>query len=378
MKTFRSWIESEVLPAFKESHPDIDVEMRYSSGDDREQFVIAHATGTVPDVFSGSMSTIGRWGAPLDRYLMEWDARDDILPALLESGQMEGAQLHIPWSLSLRHFFYRKDMFQEAGLSTEDLPATWEALLDVVPRLIRYDGNNEISQYPMSGADQWLVESLYYQAGGTPYPIVPTEVDWLEYNPALRVYEYLEELYRTSYPLGGPPRFGNASGHFSAGNAAINFNQTSGLVGAFENIDPELIGAFPAFSMDRGSKRVSVVNNIGLAISKDSKHPQAAWELLKFLASTENAGRYNEFQTRVPARRSLLAGDAAFESPIVRLAGPLVEYGIQSFLTEFSGMGPINSLMNNELVAMFAGEKAPASAVEGLRTQIKALQAAAK
>lgn len=33
----QTWIESDVLPTFKQLNPDIDVEVRYSSGDDIQQ-----------------------------------------------------------------------------------------------------------------------------------------------------------------------------------------------------------------------------------------------------------------------------------------------------------------------------------------------------
>lgn len=369
-ENIRVWVEEELLPGFKERHPEIDVEVVQVTGDFQAQLAIGVATGTMWDVYLAAQHS-ARWAQSIDRFVTAWSDRNDVVGPLFDAGFIRGEQLFVPWTVKVRHAFYRKDLFQLSGLSSDALPDTWDELLSTARRLIRYDGD-EIGVYPILGTHQWLFEQFYIQSGGEGGLIETTET-WPEREPALRTFDFLANLYDAAYPQGGIDNLGaDRRNRFANGQAAILFDETNSLNQILDSMpEPDLIGAFPPMT---GTQRAVATLSLGLAMAQTTEHPEAAWTWMKYLLEPENMAEYNRLQGALPTRISLLAERGELGNPILDLSAPLVEYAAPSFLSDFSGMGPINSIISNLVTSIIRREKAPVIAVEEMQREIHAMQ----
>jgi len=105
--------------------------------------------------------------APLDKYISDDKnfAPNDFITPFYNEGKIKGKQYSIPMYGTTQVMYYRKDMFQKAGLS-EDVLNNWEDLTEALPKLTQKSGGST-SVYgwePMYGPDN-LVDMVLSKGG---------------------------------------------------------------------------------------------------------------------------------------------------------------------------------------------------------------------
>ncbi len=86
---------------------------------------------------------------------------DDFVKAFYEQGNIDGEQYGIPLFGTTQVLYYRKDMFEEAGI-TPDTLKTWESLAGAAEKLTKKNGN-DVTVYgwePMYGEDNLIDAAL--------------------------------------------------------------------------------------------------------------------------------------------------------------------------------------------------------------------------
>lgn len=132
--------EQTVLDGFQEAYPDITLEfVNYPPAEVADQTVLAIQGGTGgPDLGVTENASIGRLanlGGLLD--LTEWlEPYSESLNAFaLEEGSAEGKAYCAPWDIGPVVTFYRRDVFEAAGLpatpdEVSELVSTWDGFLE--------------------------------------------------------------------------------------------------------------------------------------------------------------------------------------------------------------------------------------------------------
>lgn len=105
--------------------------------------------------------------APLDKYISgdKNFAPNDFITPFYNEGKIKGKQYSIPMYGTTQVMYYRKDMFQKAGVS-EDVLNNWEDLTEALPKLTQKSGGST-SVYgwePMYGPDN-LVDMALSKGG---------------------------------------------------------------------------------------------------------------------------------------------------------------------------------------------------------------------
>ncbi len=105
--------------------------------------------------------------APLDEYISKDSSfnASDFVPAFYNEGKIKGKQYALPMYGTTQVLYYRKDMFQNAGISQDSLN-TWEGLFAAADKLATKNGGTT-SVYgwePMYGADN-LIDAAYSDGG---------------------------------------------------------------------------------------------------------------------------------------------------------------------------------------------------------------------
>jgi multiple sugar transport system substrate-binding protein len=127
-----------LIADFEAAHPDIDVKFNLY---DHEAFKVAMRNFLVsdaPDLITWNAGN--RMKVFVDLGLLEdvsdvWKAEGlyEKMPAVVTASSVEGKQYGVPYAYYAWGFYYRKDLFDKAGITKT--PETWEELLDVGAKL---------------------------------------------------------------------------------------------------------------------------------------------------------------------------------------------------------------------------------------------------
>ncbi len=99
------------------------------------KLLLALGTDSAPDVFHVSGGKIaeladGNLIAPLDDYLKKWDGWQHYPDAIKAGATYKGKVWAIPYGLDTRFLYYRKDVFQQAGLPQDWQPKKVQDIID--------------------------------------------------------------------------------------------------------------------------------------------------------------------------------------------------------------------------------------------------------
>lgn len=284
----------ELIPEFEEAHPGIRVEFRAVGWKERaDALVTAFAAGVGPDVFeigSGQVIEDVKNGFPLslDAYLSNWDQRDDFIPEAWRATEWGGAQYGVPYTMTGRHLFYFKGVFEEVGLNGDTPPKTWDDITEYTRKLHHVDSEGNILRI---GADlQWTqIQSFIWFLWQNKGEMVD-EVTGKALFASREGVETLE-FYRNLYNMQGLPA---AFPHFNRRGVGMNYNSTHDQINNLRNNAPELLDELRLFVPEHDGVSVWPLYINSLAISKQSANPDAAWAFIDWFSRTENAIRYLE------------------------------------------------------------------------------------
>ena len=125
----------ELIAAFNESYPDIEVQPEIVGGgtDWRPVLSTKSRTGSLPDVFMiEGAADFGTWGEFLDG-LSDMDVVDHFLPIAKESAYNDGKLMGLPTGIEAYGYIYNKDLFKKAGIAK--VPETMAELEEAVAKL---------------------------------------------------------------------------------------------------------------------------------------------------------------------------------------------------------------------------------------------------
>jgi len=305
--------EREKLQIFVGKNPDVQVDLIQVGG---TQYQVKLATmlagGLAPDVFmvhEAMFPTLADNGLilPLDD-LVAADSDvdlDEFFPRVVEECRYDGALYKLPVSFNTVVLFYNEDMFDEAGLGYPDETWTWKDMLDAARRLTKRDAAGGAKQYGIMNVGPWLTYCMMmWQNGGELFDeegrlvigkpgYIEPNVEALQFCADLQLEEKVQPTAAAIETLPANP--------FVAGLVAMNLggtwvmNQIRGHQGFRWNI------AHPP----HGTRRATLVFGGSPVINRQTEHPEAAWRLLKAMASDWWQERLAVEVRNLPAKRSV-------------------------------------------------------------------------
>ena len=285
----------QAVAEFEKDNPGVTFDVEYLPHNDLVTKVnVAYASGSYPDLIYSPIGELITWTAkgqiaPIDSYLDEWGARENVVENRLDMASYKDQVYGLGIRSNCRFLAYRKDLFEEAGLDPEKPPKTWEELEDYAQKLTKRDKNGVITQVGFDmfsqgneSAFQW--EGFVKQNGGE---ICNPDTDELLINnpKAIEALQFLSELYSKDIC---PPMNGNTAaewpfmkGYSAMANISVDHYNT--LISNF----PELKGKVGfTVSTERESKGC-IGGLITLAIGSESKHKDECAAFMKYLLSDE-------------------------------------------------------------------------------------------
>uniref|UniRef100_Q11FZ0 Carbohydrate ABC transporter substrate-binding protein, CUT1 family n=1 Tax=Chelativorans sp. (strain BNC1) TaxID=266779 RepID=Q11FZ0_CHESB len=131
-----------IVTEFEKENPQIDVVVEPQAwATMSEKFVLSHSTNTAPDIIwsAKNLGLLVNSGslAPLNPYLGGWDGPeggDLLFKKAYENATYDGNLMAVPIFAYAVLLFYRKDIFEELGLTEESI-ATWDGLIETARKL---------------------------------------------------------------------------------------------------------------------------------------------------------------------------------------------------------------------------------------------------
>lgn len=250
----------------------------------------------------------------------------------VENHIYDGEVYYIDFGRMTGTIYYNKDHWEEAGLTEEDIPTTWEELAEVGQTLTVKEGDQiQRSGFNTNGQNYLLLMALAYQQGENLFaedgqtPLINTEAKQSSVQQILDFYEQYETGHRDFGPDAGES-FGQGAtsmvynwGHF---NGLLNEQYPDINFGVFEL--PSYDGETPyAYDRYNGESTLGINQNIS------EEQMEVAQDFVKYYLTNEElqidlALNYSVF----PAKNTLAENEEILAHPVLSAVADTIEYRI--------------------------------------------------
>ncbi len=288
---------NQVVAAFEEAHPDIDIVMIDPVLNDsyKEKIRVLVGSSDIPDVFMSWSGSFGENLVKSGRVLAlddmiannkEW--ADNIVESQWGPFNYNGKQYGIPWSMDGKVFFYNKTVFDQLGLAE---PNTWDEFINVLDTLVKAGYEAPISA---GFSAEWAVS---HYLGTIVQRMVDPEVvkkdyalqgDFTDegYIKALNCFKDMSK-YMTPDPCSVDHTY--ARNEFIDGTSVMCYMQLAEIKYLADGCNFEYsFFDMPALPGGLGDPNELEGAPEGMMISAECKHPEAAQEFVMFFISKEN------------------------------------------------------------------------------------------
>lgn len=387
-----SWLLDAVIPTFEEAMAaegkNVTVELVQFGGSDeqlKEQYALDLGVGGGYDVFSfdgfwvpefvdaGLLKPLGEVVPAAD----EWDGWAHVSEGIQAILGYQGVRYGIASGTDVREVFYRRDLFEEAGIEVPWQPASWEDILAAgrtlkeagVETPIQINAGTAMGEATtMQGWDMVLLgagQHMYDFDQAKWYVSGPAILDALNFYKAIYLDEELGDARLQLVADGRDRSFAD----FASGKIAILvegdwFWRSAILNQMDEATRNEVVtwAKMPAKEPGagfRGQDFVTISGGTGWVLNPNTEHPEEAWALMAHMSSQDMQLIWEEILPRINFRDDVpVAGDEVMSA----MAGELLPLTtVRPMLPDYAKVSYEAQLMTERVVS---GEMSPEEAMQ--------------
>ncbi|WP_282939077.1 sugar ABC transporter substrate-binding protein [Paenibacillus sp. RC67] len=364
----RTDVIKKMIASFESANPNIKVELispPLESADNKISTMLAAKEDLdvleVRDVTVKQFVT-NKWIADLTPYTSSWSNYKDLnANSIAMANYIDQKPYYIPYGLYQKMLFYRKDWFDQKGLTP---PKTWEDLSKAAKTLT--DPANNRFGYSFrggSGADGYIVDLLRDYNGKN----VNTD-DTMFLKSGATIFSTPEakqgmQLYVSLYKDGSPKDSVNWA--FAEQVQGFVSGATAMLIQDPDTIDPVKQklkeGTWATAPMPTGPTGAShyKVGAAGWGVTSYSKHPKEAWKLIEFISSPEQNAVFTKVAGVIPIHNSASV-DKYFKEgaykPYIDMANDTAHYIPYKPETDYKGFGEWRNVVQQDAQAILLGK----------------------
>lgn len=367
----------EVAAEFEAANPGVKVEVTGYQNEDLQRTLIpnALASGDAPDIFmvwpGGEVRSQAEAGHLKDLTEVMADTIAEY-GGTVKPWQVDGKQYAIPYTFGIEGFWYNKDLFEQAGITS--LPKTLPEL-EAANEKLRALG---VAPIAVGAGDLWPAGHWWYNfalaacSTDTLQSAIPnldfSDPCWVEAGELLQDFVATNPFQDGFLASSGQQGADSSAGLVANGNAAMELMGAwnAGQIGSLTPDEqvPEWLGWFPFVSVPgtAGDPTITMGGGDGFGVHKDA--PDEAIELLKFIASADVAKRFGATGAGIPAHPDAI--DSVTDPSLKLIAAGLAESSyVQLWLD--SDLGPtFGNPLNQAIVNLMAGTGTPEDIVKAL------------
>lgn len=314
---------TQLINEFEKSHPNIKINAQTIPNGDAgiQKLMTALHSKTTPDVswiYADYMEDLVKSDAiyPMQHFIegkngMTKEDLADIYPSLLIYASWKGTLYSMPMEATNLALIYNKDMFKAAGLDPEKPPQTWEELYSYSKKLT-LDKNNDgkfeqvgffVPVFPSSGSRNgwmvWQYRPFIWQAGGEIIEADQSKV-LFDNEAGVKALTLWQKLFKEQKLSSFTSDYDMA---FVSKQLAMAMDGPWSLP-RYKELMKNLNWSFAPLPAGP-SQKATIVGGEYLAIFKESKHPDEAWEFVKWITSPETQAKWSMTSGYLPIRRSV-------------------------------------------------------------------------
>jgi multiple sugar transport system substrate-binding protein len=381
----------EMLSKFNAENPGIQVFYTPDPENKEEKMLEDFTAGTAPDVFSGCCDFFPAWadaGYLLDlRPYVEADLDQATISDWSEAQYRalftrDGLQYALPMYHGGLALYYNKDLFDAAGVDYPTSGWTHDDYLDAMRKLTVRDGS-QVTQWGSMFDVSWDRIQMHVNGWGGHYVDPQDPKHCIMAAPAsLEAQEWLRQRIWDDKVMASFLDVQNLSTSqaFIAQKVAMVEDGSWALKNILDGANFRIgVAPFPSGP----AKQVTLGTTDGFGIYAGTKHPQEAWEFLKFLISKDYGRAMSQAHFLQPARTSLVPEwaetirqqypEKAREINLEAFAdGQIKGYAVT--VEHFPNMIGVGQIAKDTWDQIFTFGKAPVSEMASVCQQIEAIQ----
>ena len=270
------------------------------------------------------------WLLDLTPYTDRWDEWNQFYPVMQELGTYQGKVYGVWIETGAKVAFYRKDLFEAAGLTVPWEPTNWDDLIDAALTI-----KEKLPEVDVPLATWYDVEQPVLAAGGTIYDPEDGKLI-VKSEKLLDAFKFYYDMYIEHDVT--PPAFTlekwDARKLVQEAELAIRvdgvfcWTEKWGPGMPYEIPDrEEVIGYahFPGSGKPGAPQYASFIGGYGYMINAKTENPDLAWELLKDLVAPEVVAEWNYRTSHLVTREDAVIGRYA-EDEFLKWAVSTLEY----------------------------------------------------
>ncbi|MCL5986211.1 MAG: sugar ABC transporter substrate-binding protein [Actinobacteria bacterium] len=367
----------KVVENFNKKYPNVKINFTVVPWDQiQDKVFTAGQAGQGPDVATLMIQRMAELVEPgllypiTEDYLSDLDL-EDWVNFEIDKGyaQFDGQLYGISQALHGRLLWYNKKAFKEAGLDPEKPPETWTQLVEYGKALTKGKQYGlaitagEKNQATFEWLWPWIIaggglEDLFKKDG---------TAGW-DGNAGQQAFQFIYDLFNVN-KIVSMDAVGWVDGteHFVAGDTAMFIGGTYRIIPITKALGDDT--GYAPIPYPEGGHSVNIANSWALGISKASKNPDLAWELIKEWLTPEIVPQEATAEGAVPIRKSALK---EITDPILLFFAENVgKYGQPVPPTKFHQQG--QDITFSAIQEVILGKKDPAQAVKDSAAEFNAL-----
>jgi raffinose/stachyose/melibiose transport system substrate-binding protein len=306
----------EIIKDFEKENPNIEVNVQFPGSNYENIMKMKMASNELPDLFDTHGWAIKRYGKYLaDLSGEEWAANlsDSIKPVITDEN---GKVYAFPLNEAKEGVLYNIEVLEKYQIEP---PRTFDELMAASEKIVK-ESNGKVTPFFFAGLDPGTI-GQFFDYFATPLLISPKEnhadellnntFDWSNWT-------YLSKKFKEMYEKGYinkdmlTSKYADEARLFAENKLAFALHGPASYADV-KKINPNAkLGIFPIPSIYEGDEPTFVGGErFTLGLWKDSKHPEEAKKLLRFLAKEENVKKMADV-TLSPSPFKNVEGGAEF------------------------------------------------------------------
>ena len=249
----------------------------------------------------------------------------------------EGKLMALPYILDIRTTCYRKDHFQEAGLDPEKGPDTWDDLVTFGKKLVKSDAQGNVTRagYQINaGRPTDAIFELWYLLVQNGTDVVVPWGSWqtkdVVFNgpEGVEALQFLYDLINTHKisPIEGMSTQNPSLSTLAEGVTSMA-TANAGVVGNWKQYQPDTLSQLGVGVPLLRKKRLQYACPNVYTTGTNTKHPDEAWLLMKYMISSEVITGMLAPDNSAPPRKSVATNAEYMKDPLLTKFQDVVDKG---------------------------------------------------
>ncbi len=353
-----SQLLAQVLNKFESEHPNIKVKHEVINDQYMDVIKTRLIGDAAPDIFyldSFQAPLLMNYGVlePLNYYITEQFDIADFQPNLLKAFQLKNQTYGLPMDFSTLAIFYNKKAFKQVGIT--QAPTTWDEFRNYAKQLtIDKNRDGRAEQYGFNVNPE--LSRQYFMMTAFGGKVIDKNGNAAFATPrSLKGLQLVIDQYRKDKSSAQATDVGTNSGSemFGQGKAAMVIEGTWAI--------PYLKETFPNLEFATaevpkvGRKQGTMAYTVAYVMNKKTKHKDAAWQLISYLASKEGMKAWATEGLVLPSRKSVLTELGYANNP---LYAPFVAGAAYATVWQAGENLPtVYTHFNNQFISALIGEQ---------------------